>query len=137
MNIKLFENFEESPDFFQRIGPSLELNLYNEPYPLRNGRIAGGEITWKCDLDYRKWGIELGLFQLTKIVFEIELEDEEKEEEYIKEIVVPKEALQDINRYKTTVKGFPLTLTRVDIYMRHSEDPEDWKYEIEIGSEPE
>lgn len=135
MNIKLFENFEESPEFFQRIGSSsgLDLDLYNEPYPLRSGRIAGGEVTWKCDLDYRKWGIELGTFQLTKIVFEIELEDEEKEEEYTKEISVPKEALQDINRYKIEFAGFPLTITHIEINMRHSEDPEDWKYEIKLG----
>ena len=67
----------------------------------------------------------------------MELEDEEKEEEYTKEISVPQEALQDPSRFKVEIEGFPLTITYMEIDMRHSEDPEDWKYEIKLGKDPE
>ena len=139
MKIKLFENFGESPEFTQPIGGSsdLDLDLYKEPYPLRGGRVTSGSVSWKLNLDYRKWGIDLDSFQMTKLSFDIELEDEEKEEEYTKEILVPSETLQDPDRVKVTIEGFPLTISYIEIDMRHSEDPEDWKYEIKLGKEPE
>lgn len=74
--------------------------------------------------------------RLTKLSFNVEVEDEDNEDEtIIKEIVVPSEALQDPLRIKYKVEGFPLTITSLDITMRNSEDPEDWKYEIIIGEE--
>ena len=72
--------------------------------------------------------------RLTKLSFNVEVEDEDNEDEtLIKEIVVPSEALQDPFRIKYTVEGFPLSITSLDITMRNSEDPEDWKYEISLG----
>jgi hypothetical protein len=149
MKIKLFENFGESPElsenfgespeFTQSIGDrgSIDLSTYKEPYSLRSGRVKTGSVSWKLNLDYRKWGIDMDSFQVTKLDLEIELEDEEKEEEYTKEISVPLEALQDPDRFKVEIEGFPLTITYIEIDMRHSEDPEDWKYEIKLGKEPE
>ena len=86
-------------------------------------------------MQYRKWGIEMGTIELTKLSFILELEDEEKDETYNKEVVVPSETLRDYQRFKSEVKGFPLQITSLDINMRHSEDPEDWKYEIVLGEE--
>lgn len=136
MNIKLFENFGESPEFTQKISnEDVHLSLYSEPYPLKGGYVVAGSVSWKCDMQYRKWGIEMGTIELTKLSFILELEDEEKDETYNKEVVVPAETLRDYQRFKSEVKGFPLQITSLDINMRHSEDPEDWKYEIILGEE--
>ena len=135
MNIKLFENFGEDPEYTQKISSDdIYLSLYSEPYSLKSGSIIGGSVSWKCEMRHRKWGIEMEAIRLTKLSFEIELEDEDNEDEtHIKEIVVPSEALQDTSRIKYEVEGFPLTITSMDITMRNSEDPEDWKYEITLG----
>ena len=137
MNIKLFENFGEDPEYTQKISSDdVYLSLYSEPYSLRSGSIIGGSVSWKCEMSYKKWGIEMESIRLTKLSFEIEVEDEDNEDEtHIKEIVVPSEALQDPFRIKYKVEGFPLTITSLDITMRNSEDPEDWKHEISLGEE--
>jgi hypothetical protein len=135
MNIKLFENFGEDPEFTQKISSDdVYLSLYSEPYSLRSGYVIGGSVSWKCEMSYKKWGIEMESIRLTKLSFEIEVEDEDNEDEtHIKEIVVPSEALQDTSRIKYEVEGFPLTIASLEITMRNSEDPEDWKYEITLG----
>ena len=136
MHIKLFENFQEFPEFTQKIAKNttdVNITFYKEPYTLGNLYFVEGSFSWKCKLETKTWGISLESIILTKLEFTVELEDEEKEEFYYKTITVPEEHLRDPLRYKVDVESFPLQITNIEVNMRHSEDPEDWKYELTVG----
>lgn len=138
--IKLFENFNEAPEFTQKISTDdVYVSLYKEPGSLRSASVRSGEVKWTMDVSYRKWGIELGKAQLTYLEIVLEIEDPESEDgdTFEKTITVTKEQLLDsFERTEQELEGFPLSLSDLEIDMRHSEDPEDWKYKIQIGKDP-
>lgn len=138
--IKLFENFNEAPEFTQKISrEDVYLSLYNEPGSLRSSLVRSGEVKWTMDVNIRRWGIELGKAQLTHLEIVLEVDDQESEDgdTIEKTITVTKEQLLDsFERTEQELEGFPLSITDLEIDMRHSEDPEDWKYTIKIGKDP-
>jgi hypothetical protein len=140
MHIKLFENFQEFPEFTQKIAKNtsdISITFYKEPYNLKSLYLIEGSFSWKCKLETKTWGISLESIMLTKLEFTVELENEETEEFYYKTTTVPEETLKDPLKYKVDVEGFPLRITNIEVNMRHSEDPEDWKYELTVGGPEE
>ena len=140
MHIKLFENFGESPEFTQKItknSSSTVITFWKEPYTFKNPYLIEGSFSWKCNLKTESWGISLGSITLTKLDFTVELEEEDGETYYKKTITVPEEHLRDPLRYKVDAESFPLRITNIEINMRHSEDPEDWKYELTLAAKNE
>jgi hypothetical protein len=141
--IKLYESFNnnEVPEFSQKISnDDVYLSLYKEPGNLRSGMIRSGVVNWTIDLTYKKWGIDIGSVSLLYIEFELELDDEEDEDggTIMKTITVTKEELQEANEdLKQEVEGLPIAITDLEIDMRHSESPQDWKYKLVLGKKPE
>lgn len=135
--IKLFENFDQPQEFFQKFtrnDETVNFQLWKEPNSMRDNYGIEGTFTWQCSLKYNKWGIDIDSIVLTSLSLTVELEDEDNEDMSIdKKIELTKEDLQDASKYKIVVEGFPLTITSLEVNMRHSEDPEDWKYEITLG----
>ena len=140
MHIKLFENFQEFPEFTQKIAKNssdVNITFYKEPYTLKSLYFIEGSFSWKCKLETKTWGISLESIMLSKLEFTVELENEDTEEYSYKTITVPEETLKDPLKYKVEVEGFPLRITHIEVNMRHSEDPEDWKYELTVGGSEE
>ena len=140
MHIKLFENFGESPEFTQKIAKnysSTVITFWKEPYTFKNPYLVEGSFSWKCKLETKTWGISLESIMLSKLEFTVVLENEDTEDYTYKTITVPEETLKDPLKYKVDVEGFPLRITHIEVNMRHSEDPEDWKYELTVGGPEE
>lgn len=142
----MFEDFTSSqntPEFTDIIGDKkshIYLSTYKEPYSLREASVKGGKVTWTCEIQYKKWGIAIENVRLTSLTLTFEIEEYKNEDDDFpeykeKEIAVPPEDLKDLLKYKVEIEGSPLKMKRLEIDMRHSEHPEDWKYEIEIGPE--
>lgn len=133
-NIQLFENFGsgETPEFTADIKKDhVSFDLYGEPGDLRRGYVREGRIHWTAEVYYKSWGIELESCIIKDMWFTIELEDEEGEP-FEKEIVIPANTLS-AEQFSKDVYEFPLVLTAVEIEMRHSEDPQDWKIKLTLG----
>ena len=133
-NIKIFENFDQNVHTFVEDFKNKQMNidLYDEPGDLRYGTVRAGKVTWTAEMIFNSWGIELEGCMIKEMWMTIEVEDENGD--YIeKEIVVPAGVL-NLEQFKTEIYKFPLVLTMVEIRMRHSSDPQDWKIELSIGN---
>jgi hypothetical protein len=138
MKIKLLENFntESIPEFEQKIGTkpgSIFLMLEKEPGNLRNGYLREGIIKWSLDLKYEKRGIIISGVKLLEMEFEIELEDEE-DNSYNETVTATKEQLKNCP-IEFELHELPISIKSIEINMRHSVDPEDWKFDVKLGED--
>lgn len=138
MKIKLLENFNTVPiqEFEQEIGRkpgSILLMLYQEPGNLRDGYLREGIVKWTLDLQYEKRGIIISGIKLLEIEFEIELEDDD-EGTYYETITATKEKLKNCP-VEFELEELPISIKSIDINMRHSVDPEDWKFDVKLGED--
>lgn len=133
-NLKIFENFGQNVHTFVEDFKNKQMNidLYDTPGDLRQGQVKAGQVTWTAEVIFNSRGIELERCGIKEMWMTIEVEDEN--DEYIeKEIVVPA-GVFNAEQFKTEIYKFPLVLSIVEIRMRHSNDPEDWKIELSIGN---
>ena len=137
--IQLFEDFDQgNGDVFSADIKRDKINLYiyKEPESLKNGFIYEGQIEWQLSVFFKSWGIEIDETAIIKSMnFTVELEDENGNY-YEKEIEIPEGILKP-EQFQTTFTNLnsrKISLLAVDIIMGHSENPEDWKFELEVGN---
>lgn len=138
MKIKLLENFntESIPEFEQKIGTkpgSIFLMLEKEPGNLRNGYLREGIVKWSLDLQYEKRGIIISGVKLLGMEFEIQLEDDD-EGTYYETVTATKEQLKNCP-VEFELHELPISIKSIEINMRHSVDPEDWKFDVKLGED--
>jgi len=134
MKLRLFENFQENPnEFTDKIGRSnVNIDLYDEPSEIKYCSVQEGRVTWTLDLTYKSWGIEFDGAKIKEMYFDVEVDDEEKEDTKTITIEVPAGAITSDNTLYE-LGEFPLSLQSVEIYMNHTMDPEFWKVTMYIG----
>jgi|688.fasta_scaffold52394_6 hypothetical protein len=138
MKIKLLENFntESIPEFEQKIGTkpgSIFLMLEKEPGNLRNGYLREGIVKWSLDLKYEKRGIIISGVKLLEMEFEIQLEDDD-DNSYNETVTATKEQLKNCP-IEFELHELPISIKSIEINMRHSVDPEDWKFDVKLGED--
>jgi len=136
MKIRLFESFQDSPEFQQEIGNKENrayISIYHEPADVRGLGSAVGKCKWTMDLVSNKSGYESGEPKLTYLYFVADYEDEETDEIITKEYEIQ---ANDFNyeKMKSELEGFPLYLRDIEIDMNHTHDPEFWEIELRIGT---
>jgi hypothetical protein len=136
-NFKLFESLQDSPVFESQIGSEEQdvyLTTHNEPYPIKNSFMTySGKVLWKLAIVPKKWGYSAEEFEIVGLSFTYDYEGE-NEEVIEGEFDIPGTKISH-EYVKTEIKSLPLFLDSLEIDMRHSIDPEDWKIEATLGSD--
>jgi len=123
---------------YSRSGAPTSIDFYDEPKSLYMARVTDGKAEWTLDLEYRRWGIDLGSHQaqLKSLSMTIEIDDPhtgDPEEDTI-ELT---EADFTYETFTTEIHGFPLELTAIEVHMNGTEDTKLWKITLHIGKEKE
>ena len=135
MKIRLFESFQDSPEFQQNIGNKENeayISIYREPADVRGLGSAVGKCKWTMELVPSKYGYESGEPRLTYLYFVADFEDEDNDDVLTKESEINENDF-NYDKMKWEIEGFPLYLTEIEIDMNHTHDPEFWEIELRIG----
>lgn len=135
MRFQLFEQFVNTGKPFEAdvAKDKVFVTIYQEPTPYKNATIDKGKIFWELPLYQKEWGIEMAetaTIYSMELVFDVE--DDDGDGSHPVNIEVKKDIFKP-EQFKTMINNFPLILNQVEITMRHSTDPEDWKIELVIG----
>lgn len=134
---KLLEGtFGESPRFTQEIDRKngIMVDIDNPPVQWQSPYVLGGRAEWTLDVSFRESGIEIGSAYLKSLRILFEVEDPETGESG--EEIEIELGENEISWEDTTSEiGRPdWYLNSIEIDMQGNEDPQTWKYYLDIGN---
>ena len=134
MRFQLFEQYNDKIFTANIAKDKIPVYIYQAPTPYRHSDVELGTIYWELPINITDRGIEIAETAIiSHMDFVLEIENEEGPDSFSKRIQVNKGTFKP-QQFKTTFNYFPLTLKEVEINMRHSTEPEDWKIELTIGT---
>lgn len=110
------------------------VEIYGEPKEIYNCSVIGGKAEWTLDLEYSRWGIDIGPMgaRISSMLLVLEVEDEETGD--YKEIEIEVEESQiNTELLKTEIHEFPLALESIEIDMKKSMNTNDWNITLHVG----
>jgi hypothetical protein len=117
----------------KNVGTMVE--IYGEPKEIYNCSVIGGKAEWTLDLEYNKWGIEIGPMgaRISSMLLAIETEDESTGDYNETEIEVEGSQINP-EFLRTEIHEFPLSLESMEIDMKKSMNPNDWHIILHVGN---
>lgn len=116
----------------KNVGTTVE--IYGEPKEISNCLVTGGKAEWLLDIEYNRWGIDIGSMgaSINSMLLVLEVEDEATGNYNEMEIEV--EASQINPEFlKTEIYEFPLALESIEIDMKKSMSPNTWHITLHVG----
>jgi hypothetical protein len=116
----------------KNVGTMVE--IYGEPKEIYNCSVIGGKAEWTLDIEYNRWGIDIGPMgaRIASMLLVLEIENEETGDYEEMEIEV-EESQIDTEFLKTEIHEFPLGLESMEIEMKQSMNPSDWHITLHVG----
>ena len=110
------------------------VEIYGEPKEIYNCSVIGGKAEWTLDIEYNRWGIDIGPMgaRIASMLLVLEIENEETGDYEEMEIEV-EESQIDTEFLKTEIHEFPLGLESMEIEMKQSMNPSDWHITLHVG----
>jgi hypothetical protein len=128
LHVKLFENFNNDEAFVDVLHYK-NLDIYNKPSEWKDIENLKCKIKFKENIKYRRLGIENIQFVLESVELEFDLLNEEEEAE----TVTISHSDIDFQNVKVEVGMLPFFAENLEIDMKSSTDPKNWKYQLQIG----
>ncbi len=116
----------------KNVGTMVE--IYGEPKEIDNCSVIGGKADWTLDIEYNRWGIDIGPMgaRISSMLLVLEVEDEATGEYNEMEIEVEESQINP-EFLKTEVHEFPLGLESMEIDMKQSMDTNNWHITLHVG----
>jgi hypothetical protein len=116
----------------KNVGTMVE--IYGEPREIYNCSVIGGKAEWTLDIEYNRWGIDIGPMgaRITSMLLELEVEDEETGDYNEMEIELEESQINP-EFLKTEIHEFPLALESIEIDMKKSMDSNNWHITLHVG----
>jgi len=110
------------------------VEIYGEPEEIYNCSVTGGKAEWTLDLEYNRWGIDIGPMgaRIDSMLLVLEVEDEETGDYNEIEIEVDESQI-NTEFLKTEIHEFPLALESIEIDMKKSMDTNNWHITLHVG----
>jgi hypothetical protein len=116
----------------KNVGTMVE--IYREPKEIYNCSVIGGKAEWTLDIEYNRWGIDIGPMgaRITSMLLELEVEDEETGDYNEMEIELEESQINP-EFLKAEIHEFPLGLESIEIDMKKSMDSNNWHITLHVG----